>query len=257
MQVKTVGRDREWFPKWRDLLALEERSVVRPFTIEGGVGDHGGERGTCAAVRSLVCIRSLLKNPQFRDRQIVDRVLPWRACEETTASLMRCSVTCPPRSACRRITRCGRFVPWSTTSCATCRASSMACMPVSVALRFATRASAVASSSPLSLAFHADLRVLAQPRRAILWLTHREGPPPRVAHQRAATPGGHSRVGRRAQRKGQAVQMDQNGRRDSRQDASVCAADSTGACVVTRLLLEITDPRDSKGIWREVDRAAT
>jgi len=54
--VKTVGRDREWFPKWRDLLALEERSVVRLFTIEGGVGDHGGERGTCAAVRSLVCI---------------------------------------------------------------------------------------------------------------------------------------------------------------------------------------------------------
>jgi hypothetical protein len=42
MHVKTVGRGREWFPKWRDLLALEERSVVRLFTTEGGVGAHDG-----------------------------------------------------------------------------------------------------------------------------------------------------------------------------------------------------------------------
>ena len=49
-------------------------------------------------------IRALnnIKKHEFRDRQIVDRVLPWPACEETTASLMPCSVTCPPSSACRQ-----------------------------------------------------------------------------------------------------------------------------------------------------------
>ena len=39
---------------------------------------------------------------------------------------MRCSVTCPPSSACPRTTRCARSARWSTTCCATCRASSTA-----------------------------------------------------------------------------------------------------------------------------------
>ena len=36
-----------------------------------------------------------------------------------------------PRSASRRTIRCGRFARWSTTCCATCRASSTACMRAS------------------------------------------------------------------------------------------------------------------------------
>ncbi len=51
----------------------------------------------------------------------------------------------------------------------------------------ARRASMTAASSPCSAAFHADLRVLAQPRGAVLWLAHRESPAPWVAYQRAAT----------------------------------------------------------------------
>ena len=40
----------------------------------------------------------------------------------------------------------------------------------------AGRASLVAPASALPLAFHADLRVVAESRRAVLWPAHREGP---------------------------------------------------------------------------------
>src|SRR5262249_51021159 len=51
------------------------------------------------------------------DRQIRDRVLPWRPFEETTVSRVRCSAMCRPRSTCPRITRSAPFGPLSMRSC--------------------------------------------------------------------------------------------------------------------------------------------
>jgi transposase len=94
------------------------------------------------------------------------------------------------------------------------------------------------------LHFTPTYAILAQPRRTLLWLADREGLAARISYRRAAIARGHPRVRRRAQRKGQALQVDQDGRRDLGQNATVRSPYSTGAYSVAGLLLEITDPGD-------------
>ena len=60
-----------------------------------------------------------------------------------------------------------------------------------------------------------------------------------------------SRLRRGAQREGQALHLDQDGRRDPRQDATVRSPPSTGACPMIRLLPEITYTGTSR--YRQTD----
>src|SRR5687767_12565407 len=70
--------------RWRTLEA-DESSEFLSVCLEGAL------RSTAYKCASKI---------QLRDRQVRDGVLLWPACEEMTTSLMRCSVTCPPSSAC-------------------------------------------------------------------------------------------------------------------------------------------------------------
>ena len=102
----------------------------------------------------------------------------------------------------------------------------------------------VAPASALPSALHAHLRVVAQSRGAVLRHAHREGLATRISYQRAATARGHPRIRQGTPREGQALHVDEDRRRDPRQDPTIWSSHSTGAWAVIRLLLEITDPGD-------------
>src|SRR5215204_2733414 len=107
------------------------------------------------------------------------------------------------------------------------------------------RGAPLAAASPtLPSAFHADLRLLAQSRRTVLRDAHRESVAAWIPYQRGGIASRDPRVRCRAQREGQAVQVDEDRRRDPRQNAAIRPAYSTGACSVTGLLSVITDPGD-------------
>ena len=61
------------------------------------------------------------------------------------------------------------------------------------------RAAVARATSPRAVSLHADVRVVAQPRRTILWLADRAGPQARVAHEPSTIAGGHLGLRRRAQ----------------------------------------------------------
>ena len=71
----------------------------------------------------------------------------------------------------------------------------------------------------LHLPLHPDLRVLVEPCGALLWTAHREGAQAWLPHQHSPAPRGHPRLRPGPQRERQAVQVDQDRRRDPRQDA--------------------------------------
>ena len=83
--------------------------------------------------------------------------------------------------------------------------------------------------------------LVAGSRRAVLCRAHRTGAQARVAHECAAIARCHSGLRRRAQRQPQ-LSVDQDRRRDPRQDAPLRHPHAAGARRMSRLLIEITDP---------------
>ncbi len=86
--------------------------------------------------------------------------------------------------------------------------------------------------------------VVAESGGAILWVAHREGPQAKLAHQHPSTAGSDPRLRRRAQRTRQAISVDEDCRRDSRQTAALRHSHSAGPRPMIELLLGITDPGD-------------
>ena len=72
-------------------------------------------------------------------------------------------------------------------------------------------------ASPLSRALHADQRLVAQPRRALVRRADREADPARRPSQHARAGSGDPAVHRGHQRSPQALRVDQDRRRDPRQ----------------------------------------
>src|SRR5262249_49950266 len=73
---------------------------------------------------------------------------------------------------------------------------------------------------------YADLRIVAQSRRALVCGARDEATEARGARQRALTRDRHSRLHRRVQHRGPAVRVDEDGRRDSREHRALRASNS-------------------------------
>ena len=82
----------------------------------------------------------------------------------------------------------------------------------------------VRQAPALSRPLHADLRVVAEPRRALVRRAHEQTTASRRAPQRRAAEGGDSGVHRRASCEGHAVRVDQERRRDPRQHRALRSA---------------------------------
>lgn len=82
----------------------------------------------------------------------------------------------------------------------------------------------VCSPSALSRALHADQRLLAESRRALVCAVERETDQARRPSQRPRAGNRHSRVPRDHQRSAEALRLDENGRRNTRQGGDILSA---------------------------------
>ena len=82
----------------------------------------------------------------------------------------------------------------------------------------------VARHPALPVPLYADLLRLAQPRRAVLWPSHRTRPQARNTFQPARAAPSHLRLRGRPQRRGQTLQVDKDSRRHSREGEAVRTA---------------------------------
>src|SRR5688572_27506097 len=87
----------------------------------------------------------------------------------------------------------------------------------------------------LSLSLHANTRFLAEPRRALLRPADRPRTSPRVSHEHSPAPCSDSGVSRRPQRRPEALQVDEECRRDPRINRALRNPDSRRAPRVVTL----------------------